>query len=96
MKRCKCGEWTASSQNGICDLCCAKERTAYEQKKIAEAVAVARAGALEEAARVAEDTSRADSEYGTEEHGTAVVIEGEIIASAIRALAKGRGSHERY
>lgn len=90
MKRCKCGEWTASSQNGICDLCCAKERTAYEQKKIAEAVAVARADALEEAARVASETGREDAEkYEDECCAGSVALGGENIADAIRALAKG-------
>jgi hypothetical protein len=78
MKRCKCGELTTYSQNGVCDLCCAKERTAYEQKKIAEAVAVARADALEEAAAIVEQMAEGDRES-------------RIIAIAIRSRATKAG-----
>lgn len=81
MKRCKCGELTTYSQNGACDLCCAKERTAYEQKKIAEAVAVARAEALEEAARVVEEST---IYFGEPDRTRATISE------KVRALVKGK------
>lgn len=86
--RCKCGEPTTYGQNGICDLCCAKLRSEYTQKRIDEAVSAARAEAFEEAEDMLCDESNRHMAIGNVHLAEPLMKVREAIRA--RALKEGR------